>query len=66
MSASNRNSIAGTVYHPVGGIRLISPAEEQSARRSTAPSSSWVQRALDILRRFARVYVESQEHRSGL
>jgi hypothetical protein len=74
MSASNRNSIADpTVFHPLGAIRLMSPAEEQSVRRSTtgpsmsrnrAPSS--VDRAVDVLRRFARVWVEAQQHRNGL
>jgi hypothetical protein len=60
MSASNSNSIGdGTVYHPLGAIRLISPAEEQAAV-STANGSFF-----DILRRFARVYVASQQHRNG-
>jgi hypothetical protein len=73
MSATNRNSITGTtVFHPLGAIRLMSPAEEQIARRSTAASAktrnnapSPVERAVDVLRRFARVWVEAQQHRNG-
>jgi hypothetical protein len=68
MSTSNSNSIGdGTVYHPLGAIRLLSPAEQQSARRSAAVAASpnAVQRALGVLRRFARVWVQSQEHRNG-
>jgi hypothetical protein len=66
MSASDRNSIAGTtVFHPLGAIRLTSPAEEQVARRSTTASPNGVQRAINVLRNFARVYVESQQHRNG-
>jgi hypothetical protein len=61
MSASNSNSIGdGTVYHPLGAIRLISPAEEQAAGSTTSHGSF-----IDILRRFARVYVASQQHRNG-
>lgn len=72
MSTSNRNSVAGTVYHPLGAIRLMSPAEERAARRSATRSlsaedrmPSSIQRAVDVLRAFARVWVEAQQHRNG-
>jgi hypothetical protein len=73
MSASNRNSIAGTtVFHPLGAIRLTSPAEEKAARRSSTGTSmshgitpSPRVRAVDVLRAFARVWVEAQVHRNG-
>ncbi len=73
MSASNRNSIAGTmVFHPLGAIRLTSPAEEQVARRSTTGASisrsttpSPVARAVAVLKSFARVWVEAQQHSNG-
>ena len=72
MSASNRHSATETVYHPLGAIRLMSPAEERATRRSATGSSSSdrriplaVERAVDVLRRFARVWVQSQQHRNG-
>ena len=72
MSASHRNSIAGTtVFHPLGAIRLTSPAEEQVVRRSATGASisqntqSPSARAVQVLKNFARIWVRAQEHRNG-
>jgi hypothetical protein len=57
MSASNSNNMgAPTVF------------QERAARRSTTGrirTPAPVKRAIDVLRHFARVWVESQQHRNG-
>ena len=65
------------VYHPTRAIRVISPAEEATARKAVGvvtvePSRSRPamptarERITRVLRNFARVWVNAQVHRAGL
>jgi hypothetical protein len=83
MIETHTNSFAQpTVFHSMGGVRLITPLEDAALRErfgmsapppsetrsysSPARRDSLAARAVDALRRWLRFWVEAQTHRSGV